>query len=124
MAGKTRPRRGDLHAPDCPSRVVLDHVTSRWGTLVLITLVEGTFRFGELRRRVGGVSEKMLAQTLQVLEADGFVARTAYPEIPPRVDYALTPLGREVAAPLGALTEWVEANVGRVLGAQRRHAGG
>lgn len=90
---------------------------------MLITLVEGTFRFGELRRRVGGVSEKMLAQTLQVLEADGFVARTAYPEVPPRVDYALTPLGREVAAALGALTSWVEANVGRVVTAQRRHAG-
>jgi DNA-binding HxlR family transcriptional regulator len=89
--------------------------------LALVALMERTHRFSELRRRIGGVSEKMLAQTLQVLEADGFVARTAFPEIPPRVEYALTPLGREVAAPLGALSGWVEANVGRVLAAQRRH---
>jgi DNA-binding HxlR family transcriptional regulator len=89
-------RRGQLFAADCPSRGVLDHVTSRWGVLALVALRDGTLRFSELRRRIGGVSEKMLAQTLQALEEDGFVLRTAHPEVPPRVDYRLTPLaGRE-----------------------------
>ncbi len=86
-------QRGDLYAPACPSRGVLDHVTSRWGVLVLVALLEGTHRFSELRRKVAGVSEKMLAQTLQALEEDGFVLREVYPVIPPRVDYSLTPMG-------------------------------
>src|SRR4051812_23096496 len=89
--------RGNLYAPACPSRVVLEHVTSRWGVLVLVALLEQTHRFSELRRKVAGVSEKMLAQTLQALETDGFVLREVFPVIPPRVDYSLTPLGREVA---------------------------
>src|SRR5690349_14163507 len=92
-----RAMRGDLSAPACPSRGVLDHVTSRWGVLALVALLDGTHRFSELRRKVGGVSEKMLAQTLRTLEADGFVLREMYPEIPPRVEYSLTALGREVA---------------------------
>ncbi len=109
--------KGDLTNPRCPSRLVLDHVTSRWGALVLLVLQEGTQRFGELRRGIGGVSEKMLAQTLKQLEEDGFVARKAYAEVPPRVEYALTPLGREIAAHVEALGDWIEANLGRVLGA-------
>ena len=92
------PRRGDLCSPACPSRGVLDHLTNRWGTLIMVALLEDTHRFSELRRTVGGVSEKMLSQTLQALERDGFVLREAYPVIPPRVDYSLTDLGREVAA--------------------------
>src|SRR4030095_1339238 len=79
----------------CPSRGVLEHVTSRWGILVLAVLLDGTRRFSELRRTIGGVSEKMLAQTLQTLERDGFVHREAHPVIPPRVDYSLTDLGAE-----------------------------
>jgi len=110
--------RGELMAPDCPSRAVLQHVTSRWGVLVLITLAQGVHRFSELRRKVGGVSEKMLAQTLQGLEGDGFVARTAYPEMPPRVEYRLTPMGDEVAAQVGALADWIEVNLGRVMAAR------
>ena len=89
----TRMRRGDLFATQCPSRDVLKHVTSRWGVLVLVALMEGTHRFSELRRKVGGVSEKMLAQTLQYLEKDGFINRVSLPVVPPHVEYSLTPLG-------------------------------
>ncbi|MGW4647092.1 winged helix-turn-helix transcriptional regulator [Kitasatospora sp. NPDC004289] len=109
-----------LHAPDvndrmCPSRGVLEHVTSRWGVLVLIALAEREYRFSELRRRVAGVSEKMLAQTLQTLERDGFVEREAHPVIPPRVDYRLTPLGHEAAEMVGGLAHWVERQTPGVL---------
>ena len=108
-------RQGNLYAADCPSRTVLDHITSRWGSLVLIILLEGTLRFSELGRKIGGVSEKMLAQTLQHLEADGFVRRTVYPTVPPKVEYSLTPLGRQVAGHIRRLTDWVEQNVAKVL---------
>jgi len=91
----------------CPSRVVLDHVTSKWGTLVLVALSEGPRRWSELRRRAEGISEKMLAQTLKTLEQDGFVDRDAHPVIPPRVDYSLTDRGRELAALLVPLVAWV-----------------
>jgi DNA-binding HxlR family transcriptional regulator len=104
----------DVKNPKCPSRVVLNHVTNKWGVLVLIVLREKTHRFSELRRKVGGVSEKMLAQTLTMLEGDGFVLRTAYPEVPPRVEYQLTPLGHEVAARVEDLVEWIETNLARV----------
>ncbi len=115
--------RGDLYAPLCPSRGVLEHVTSRWGVLVLVSLLaDGTHRFSELRRKVAGVSEKMLAQTLHALEEDGFVLREVYPVIPPRVDYSLTPLGREVAQHVEALTDWIEERLPQVLLARQRHA--
>ena len=91
----------------CPSRIVLDHVTSRWGVLLLVALSEETLRWGELRRRVQGISEKMLAQTLRVLEADGFVRQEAQPTIPPRVDYSLTDRGREIAVLLIPLMQWI-----------------
>lgn len=113
----------DLSAAECPSRLVLDHVTSRWGTLLLIVLQERTFRFSELRQRIGGVSEKMLAQTLRVLEEDGFVDRVAFAEVPPRVEYSLTPMGREIAAHLAVLGQWIEQNLGRVLAARENRAG-
>jgi DNA-binding HxlR family transcriptional regulator len=112
---KPKSRKGNLYSPDCPSRVVLNHVTSRWGSLVLTMLLESQHRFSELGRRIGGVSEKMLAQSLRVLETDGFVLRTVYPTIPPKVEYSLTPLGREVALHIKALTVWVENNLARVL---------
>jgi DNA-binding HxlR family transcriptional regulator len=110
--------RADVNAASCPSRTVLEHVTSRWGVLVLATLLDGTRRFSELRRAVGGVSEKMLAQTLQTLERDGFVHREAHPVIPPRVDYTLTELGEEAARQVWALARWSEANTPDVLHAR------
>jgi DNA-binding HxlR family transcriptional regulator len=101
---------GSVFEPNCPSRVLLDHVTSRWGVLVIVVLSSGTLRWSEIRRQVGGVTEKMLAQTLRTLEADGLLAREAHPVIPPRVDYSLTDRGREVAKLLLPLVEWATAN--------------
>ncbi|MEV0720285.1 helix-turn-helix domain-containing protein [Asanoa sp. NPDC050611] len=111
----------DVNRVDCPSRPVLEHVTSRWGVLVLAELRDRSHRFSELRRAIGGVSEKMLAQTLQTLERDGFVHRDAKPVIPPRVDYSLTPMGREVAEQIWTLTRWVEANLDGVFEAREAY---
>jgi len=99
----------------CPSRIVLDHVTSRWGVLLLVALSEETLRWGELRRRVEGISEKMLAQTLRVLEADGFVHREAQPTIPPHVEYSLTDRGREIAALLIPLMHWIVRHAAEIV---------
>ncbi|AJP70951.1 winged helix-turn-helix transcriptional regulator [Sphingomonas hengshuiensis] len=107
-------RRGALLVADCPSRDVLRHVTSRWGVLVLIVLEDGTHRFGALRRRIGGVSERMLAQTLQWLEQDGLVVRTAHAVVPPHVEYGLTPLGVEAAQRVRALADWIETSMPRI----------
>jgi len=113
-----RLQRGDLFAQACPSREVLRHVTSRWGVLVLVALLGGTHRFSELRRKVSGVSEKMLAQTLQWLEGDGLVSRVSYPVVPPHVTYSLTPLGEEAGRRVEALADWIEANLSQVLAAR------
>jgi DNA-binding HxlR family transcriptional regulator len=102
----------------CPTRVVLDHVTSKWGVLVIVALSQQSLRFSELRRTAEGVSEKMLAQTLRTLERDGLVHRDAKPVIPPRVDYSLTDRGHELAALLVPLVEWVTDNVGEILAGQ------
>ncbi|MCO6392102.1 transcriptional regulator [Aliihoeflea aestuarii] len=103
--------RGDLMAAACPSREVLKHVTSRWGVLVLMALRGETLRFSQLRRRIGGVSERMLAQTLQWLEADGLVKRVAHEVVPPHVDYSLTLLGQEAAEHVAALADWIETSL-------------
>ncbi|GAB2557033.1 winged helix-turn-helix transcriptional regulator [Kribbella endophytica] len=108
----------DVNRVGCPSRVILEHVTSRWGVLVLVALLDRSYRFSELRRHIEGVSEKMLAQTLQSLERDGFVHRVAQPVIPPRVDYSLTPLGIEAATHVRSITEWVESKVPEVQDAR------
>lgn len=113
----------DVNQPMCPSRLILEHVTSRWGVLVLAALLERSYRFSELRRAVGGVSEKMLAQTLRTLERDGFVHRDAKPVIPPRVDYTLTPLGIEAAEQVWALARWTERQVGAVEAAREAYDG-
>ena len=111
----TRIQTANVMAADCPSRAVLQHLTSRWGTLVMIALATGTHRFSALRRQVSGVRERMFAQTLQQLEADGFVLRVAHDVVPPRVDYALTPMGREASAHIVALSGWIEANLPAIL---------
>ena len=107
-------QRGNLLAADCPSREVLKHVTSRWGVLVLIALEGKTRRFSELRRLIGGVSERMLAQTLQWLEGDGLVDRVAYKVVPPHVEYSLTPLGVEAAERVRVLADWIETSLPRI----------
>ena len=108
-------RRGEVLDPNCPSREILRHITSRWGLLVLIALSEETLRFSELRRKVGGISEKMLAQTVQSFEEDGFVDRRSFPVVPPHVEYRLTPLGIEVKDQISGLANWLESNLHRVM---------
>jgi DNA-binding HxlR family transcriptional regulator len=115
-------RAGNLFAEKCPSRDVLKHVTSRWGVLILVALQDGTHRFSDLRRKMGGVSEKMLAQTLQWLEADGFVNRKSYPVVPPHVEYSLTPPGEEIAEKVAALADWIEGNLPQILASRERDA--
>lgn len=111
--------RGEVFSDQCPSREILKHVTNRWGGLVLVALLLGTHRFSDLRRKLSGVSEKMLAQTLQTLEADGFVMRVSYPVVPPHVEYSLTPLGAELAKQVELLVDWIEINLPRILDAQQ-----
>ncbi|GAB3562206.1 winged helix-turn-helix transcriptional regulator [Spelaeicoccus albus] len=116
--GSTRPPAllvGQTYPAGCSARIVLDHVSSKWGVLILLALSDGSHRWSELRRRTDGISEKMLAQTLKTLEGDGFVRRDAHAVIPPRVDYSLTGRGEEVAALLKPLTEWVAEHADEIL---------
>lgn len=115
-----RMQRGDLFAEKCPSREVLKHVTSRWGVLLLVALLSGTQRFSDLRRKVNGISEKMLAQTLQWLESDGFVERISYPVVPPHVEYTLTQSGTEIAKKVEALADWIELHLPEIIAAQNQ----
>jgi DNA-binding HxlR family transcriptional regulator len=116
-------QRGQLFAEKCPSREVLKHVTSRWGVLLLVALRSGTHRFSDLRRKVNGISEKMLAQTLQWLEGDGFVERISYPVVPPHVEYRLTPLGEEVGEKVEALADWIEVKLPEILAGRKKPVG-
>ena len=111
---------GDVFSPACPARSVLDILAEKWPLLLIHALSSGPARTGELRRRVGGISDKMLIQTLRRLERSGFVSRHAYPEVPPRVEYALTQLGASLSEPVKALDGWVEQNIATIGAAQRR----
>ncbi len=117
--------KGNLLPADCPSREVLKHLPSRWGVLVLIALQSGTHRYSDLRRKIGGVSERMLIQTLQWLEQDGMVLRRAHPVVPPHVEYSLTPMGEEAAEKVRALADWIEVKFPYIAEAKamRRQAG-
>ncbi|WP_051969698.1 winged helix-turn-helix transcriptional regulator [Kitasatospora azatica] len=99
----------------CPSRTILDVLANKWTMLVIGALGDGPLRFGELRRRLDGITQKMLTQTLRALERDGLVSRTVYPTIPPRVDYAPTELGRNVSGLLDSIRIWSEDNINTVL---------
>src|SRR6201747_1283079 len=101
----------DCFARHCTPRATLEDVAGKWGILALLALGESDFRFSALRRKVEGVSEKMLSQTLQTLERDGMVARNVVTSIPPRVEYSLTPLGRQVAGKLRELADLFEGSV-------------
>lgn len=111
----------DVFARNCSSREALHNATSRWGILALAALAEGDYRFNALRRRVDGVSERMLSQTLHTLERDGLVVRTVLESIPPKVEYSLTPLGRGVAEQLTSLIELMQSNLPAVLAARAEH---
>src|SRR5919107_4060240 len=113
--------RGDAFDPDCPTRVVLDRIGDKWTVLVIGSLEDGSLRFSELRARIGGVAPKVLTQTLRALERDGLLTRTVHAQVPPRVDYEITDLGRSLTGPLAVLTDWAESNVGAILAARLRH---
>lgn len=121
MARSSLPKGGDCFRAACPAREVLHHVSNRWGGLVLGALIERDLRYSEIRARVGGISEKMLAQTLDVLERDGLIVRTSHPVVPPHVEYALTPSGRALAERLMDLFAWIGENVDTFVRAQRRY---
>lgn len=115
------PSDAEVYQGDCPTRAILDRIADKWTTLVIGILAQSERRrFNELKRLIGGISQKMLTQTLRDLERDGLVARTMYAEIPPRVEYALTPLGRTLCAPLAALTQWAHDHIDEVKRAQAR----
>lgn len=99
---------------------ILGRVGDKWTVLVVGYLSAGPMRFSELKRGIGGISQKMLTITLRGLERDGFVTRTVFPSIPPRVDYELTDLGRELRVPVNALGEWARVNIARVKQARER----
>ncbi|MBQ1016847.1 helix-turn-helix transcriptional regulator [Micromonospora sp. D93] len=110
--------RGDPYHADCPTRRILDRIGDRWTVLVVSVLGDGDARFSELRRRIEGVSQKMLTQTLRGLERDGLVRRTVHPEVPVRVEYALTEAGRTLLEPLRALQQWSIEHLGDVSTSQ------
>ena len=112
--------RGNVLASACPSRQILQHLTSRWGALVLVSLHSGTKRFSELRRAIDGVSERMLTKTLQELEADGMLIRKSYNTVPPQVDYTLTEFGTEASNKMFELVDWLETNLGNILASQKK----
>ncbi|WP_231335483.1 winged helix-turn-helix transcriptional regulator [Actinomadura graeca] len=109
---------GTDYRADCPARHILDRIGDRWTVLIVIALWDGEARFSELLRRIEGISQKMLTQTLRGLERDGLVRRTVHPEVPIRVEYALTEAGRTLRGPLRALQEWALAHVGDVSASQ------
>jgi DNA-binding HxlR family transcriptional regulator len=108
--------------PDCPTRSVLDRIGDRWTVLVVLSLLDGTKRFTELRDLVGGISPKVLTATLRGLERDGVITRHVYAEVPPRVEYTLTPLGRSLEPVLEAIREWAERHMPEIDRARARTA--
>ncbi|MER6735656.1 winged helix-turn-helix transcriptional regulator [Streptomyces puniciscabiei] len=108
----------DAYLAACPSRQILDVLANKWTMLLMGALSGGPMRFGELRRRLDGITQKMLTQTLRTLERDGLVTRTVYPTIPPKVEYAATELGESVTALMHAIRTWSEDNINAVLDAR------
>lgn len=116
------PKQGDLYNPLCPSRVIINHVSSVWGSVILKALSENRImRFSELRKQIDGVSEKMLSQTLRHFERDGLVARKSYPVIPPKVEYSLTPLGLECADQVIAVCDFIEDRMYAIVNNQMKY---
>jgi len=118
---ETNPLKANVYKKACPTRLVLDRIADKWTTLVIGLLEQRPQRFSELQRQIEGISQKMLTQTLRELERDGLITRTIYAEVPPRVEYALTPLGRTLCSPIAAIRAWAEANIDEVSVAQTRY---
>jgi DNA-binding HxlR family transcriptional regulator len=112
---------GDTFDSRCPSRPIMDQVTTRWGTLIIAALITGPHRFSALHQRIGGISQKMLSQNLKALVRHGLVERQVEPTIPPQVTYSLTPLGESLAEPLCAMMIWFGSNTEALVAAQRRY---
>lgn len=110
--------QADVYSHNCPTRQVLDRIGDKWTALIIGVLEEGPQRFSELRRCIGGISQKMLTQTLRNLERDGLVNRTVYAEVPPRVEYKLTPLGKTLCEPLAAIRDWSMDHIDEIVTAQ------
>jgi DNA-binding HxlR family transcriptional regulator len=115
---ETNTLRGNVFSGDCPTRRVLDRIGDKWATLIIMLLQDGTMRFSELQHSIGGISQKMLTQSLRNLERDGLISRSVYAEVPPRVEYRLTPLGETLCAPIAAIVGWSEEHIGEVTAAQ------
>lgn len=108
----------NVYSMDCPTRQVLNLIADRWTALVIGLLEHEPKRFSQLQRGIGGISQKMLSQTLRQLERNGLVTRTVYAEVPPRVEYALTPLGKTLCLPLAAIRDWAETHIDQITTAQ------
>jgi DNA-binding HxlR family transcriptional regulator len=117
---ETGKERGNAYARDCPTRQLLDRIGDKWSVLTLLLLGHGEMRFSELKRRIDGVSQKMLTQTLRSLERDGLVGREAFASVPVTVTYRITPIGRELLAALSLMMEWAETRMPVVRAAQLR----
>ncbi len=111
----------NVYDATCPSRQVLDLIADKWATLIVALLEDRPWRFAALQRHIGGISQKMLTQTLRDLERDGLMQRTVYAQVPPRVEYALTPLGKTLGEPLAALIRWSEEHMEAVTAAQQHY---
>jgi DNA-binding HxlR family transcriptional regulator len=119
---ETTDYRWDVYSPPCPSRVLLDRIGDRWTVLIVGSLgASGRMRFSELRDRIGA-TPKVLTQSLRALERDGIIERKVYAEVPPRVEYWLTPLGEKLQEPIRLLKDWAETHIPEVLEARERHA--
>jgi len=115
----TKAKFNTMYAGQCPSREALDRIGDKWASLIIGLLEDGTMRFSDLKRAIGGITQKMLTQTLRSLERDGLVKRTVYPQVPPRVEYELTELGMTLIEPLAILRDWAQQNITRVAAAQQ-----
>lgn len=113
--------RGDVYAANCPTRQLLDRIADKWSALILLLLSREDMRFNALKRRIEGVSQKMLSQTLRSLERDGLVSRSVEATVPVTVTYAITPLGRGLVGALSGMIEWAETCMIEVSAAQRAY---
>src|SRR5258708_4666457 len=118
----TAPDLPQVGGPDCPVRDILDHVGNKWTALVISNLAAGSLRFSEIKRRVSGISQRMLTETVRGLERDGVLLRTVYPTIPPQVEYSLTPLGESLAPLVMALVHWALEHRSEIHSARSAYA--
>ena len=111
----------NVYDANCSTRQVLDVIADKWSTLIVGLLAHQTLRFTELHRHIGGISQKMLTQTLRNLERDGLVQRIVYAQVPPRVEYALTPLGKTLYEPITTIIKWSENHIEDVIAARQSY---